>query len=84
MSAPALTVPDVLPIARAYVQKPENSAGGSLHILLDDFNELDGHVDFCIQWAKDHHDVEGLALALLLRQMTRTQRLKIAHQCWEG
>jgi hypothetical protein len=38
------TVPEVLPLVRAYYRKPENIVGGSLHLVLDDANVEDQHV----------------------------------------
>ncbi len=76
------TVPDVLPIARAYVDKPENGSGGSLHIVLADPNYETGHVAYCLADAHERHDDDGIALARLLMRMTVTQRAKVAHQCW--
>jgi len=73
------TVPDVLPIAKAYLAKPGNAVGGSLHIVLDDGNVQDSHVDFCIDCARQRGDEDGVLLATLLRQMSRTQRLKISN-----
>ena len=73
------TVPDVLPIAKAYLAKPGNAVGGSLHIVLDDGNVQDSHVDHCIERARERGDEDGVLLATLLRQMSRTQRLKISN-----
>lgn len=53
---------------------------GALHIVLGDLNVEDCHVDFCIEWALNKGDQEGVALGRLLRIMSRTQRLKLAEQ----
>jgi hypothetical protein len=71
------TVPQVLPLVRAYVAKPGNGAGGSLHILLDDGNIEDGAVRFCLELAMLQDDADGVALAKLLLAMTKTQRGKL-------
>ncbi len=72
------TVPQVVPIARAYYGLPGNGVGGSLHIVLDDENVQDSHVDFCIQQAVDTCDHPGYMLGCILRKMTRTQRAKVS------
>lgn len=82
MSAPKLTVPDVLPVAKEYVALPQNSVGGSLHIVLEDDN-IDNHsVDFCIQWAKDHGDEAGVRLGEMIRRLTITQRKKLVRMIY--
>ena len=69
------TVPEVIDCFRAYLSK--NPAWGSLHVVLDDGNVDDASVDFCIRYAKEHGDDEGTELGRILRQMSRTQRLKL-------
>lgn len=76
---PKPTVPEVLPLAKAYYALPGNACGGSLHCVLDDGNVSDADVDFCIQSAVDSGDVEGERLGRLLRRMSRTQRGKISN-----
>jgi hypothetical protein len=78
-----LAAPDVLPLARAYVALPENSVGGNLHIVLEDRNVETEHIHWCYEQALEKGDHLGSALALLLRSMSRTQRLKITHECWK-
>lgn len=69
------TIPEVLPLVRAYLA--QHPAGGALHIVLGDGNVSDADVKFCIEHAKAHEDAEGLVLAELLLRMSRTQRLKL-------
>ena len=76
------TLPEVLPRFKAYVARPGNGAGGSLHIILADGNDRDGHVQFCLEWAQQHKDVEGAELAQILLVMSRTQRRKLASVVW--
>lgn len=71
------TVPDVLPLVRAYYAKPGNEAGGSLHIVLDDGNVDDDCVEFCEKYATENGDEDGVALARILRRMSKTQRNKL-------
>lgn len=72
------TVPEVLPLVRAYYAKPGNGAGGNLHIVLDDYNVRDDDVQFCLDLAEQFNDEDGAALAKLLLKMSKTQRAKLA------
>ena len=72
------TVPEVLPIMRRYLDTEGNSAGGSLHIVLDDGNVSDGDVLFCIEYAKERCDKAGVELAEILLRMSKTQRKKLS------
>jgi len=71
------TVPEVLPLVRAYYALPGNSTGGSLHIVLDDGNTDDSSVLFCIRRAHQLDDTDGITLAEILLKMSRTQRRKL-------
>lgn len=75
---PRITVPDALPLVRRYYALPGNSAGGSLHVVLEDCNVDDRSIDVCNWWAVRHKDHAGQALALVLRRMSKTQRRKLA------
>ena len=77
------TVPEVMPMVRAYYAEPENVCGGSLHIVLDDCNVRDSDVEFCIEYAKERGDRAGVLLGEILRRMSKTQRLKIAQKIYE-
>lgn len=76
--APKPTVPEVLPLVRAYYAKPGNGAGGALHVVLDDYNVGDDNVQFCLDDARALGDDDGVALAKVLLRMSKTQRLKLA------
>jgi hypothetical protein len=79
------TIPEVLPLVQAYYAKPGNFAGGSLHIVLDDGNVNDGSVQFCIDYAREKGDEDGIALGMLLLRMSKTQRSKLyASRKWVG
>lgn len=69
------TVPEVMPLVRRYYEK--HPSGGSLHILLDDGNVSDSDADFCLKAATEAGDADGVELARLVAQMSRTQRLKL-------
>lgn len=71
------TVPEVLPMVRAYYAKEGNSTGGNFHIVLDDGNWDDGSVKFCLNEARKTGDEDGVRLGELLLRMSRTQRLKL-------
>jgi len=75
MSKP--TVPEVLPLVKAYYSKPGNGAGGNLHIVLDDGNVTDGDIQFCSDQAQAYADEDGMHLCRLLLQMSKTQRKKL-------
>jgi hypothetical protein len=72
------TVPEVLPLVRAYCAKPGNWNGGSLHIVLADDNVSDSDVQHCIEWARERGDDDGAALGEILLRMSKTQRLRLA------
>ena len=72
------TIPEVLPLVHAYRDsKWQNGIGGSLKAVFEG-NVDDGHVEFCRVWAEEHNDSEGVKLAEILAQMSKTQRKKIA------
>lgn len=73
MSKP--TVPDVLPLAKAYYHA--HPAGGNLHIVLDDGNIEDSSVQFCLDRAREEGDGPGVELAEMLLKMSKTQRKKL-------
>lgn len=51
------------------------------HIVLEDFNLDDSHVDFCIRWAETpgRRHLDCLEIGPLLKRMSKTQRSKLAH-----
>jgi len=73
------TVPEVMPLIRAYYAKPDHGAGGSLHIVLDDGNTDDDDIRWCREYAVEQGDADGIVLADLLVQMSRAQRNKICN-----
>lgn len=80
MTAPSatITVPDVIDRFKEYHLL--NPVWGSLHIVLEDFNVEDSHVQHCIEWAEKEGDTEGVALGKILLQLSKSQRYKIARQ----
>ena len=71
------TVPEVLPRLWTYLSAPGNGAGGSLHIVTDDGNLANHHVEWCIEWAEENGDGEGAELARALLAMSWTGRRKV-------
>lgn len=51
---------------------------GTLHVVLDDLNLDDAAVDFCARYAREEGDIEGYQLACALRDMSPSQRRKLA------
>jgi hypothetical protein len=76
-------IPDVFPIVKHFYSFADNSCGGSLHIVFDDGNIDDGNIEYCIQYAKERNDYLGMALGLLLLNMSKTQRGKINNMIME-
>lgn len=75
-----LTVPDVRPSYDAYMAKPENINGGSLHIVSEDGNYADKHVQFCVDYAHERGDTDGMALAVMMLHLSITQRKKLCRE----
>lgn len=73
------TTDRVLPLVRALYERPDGATGCCLHVILDDHNVADGHVDFCIDYARERGHADCLELAVLLRQMSKTQRGRLAN-----
>lgn len=71
------TIPEVVARFADYRRKPGNGAWGSLHIVLDDGNVGDPHVEFCRETALAAGDGDAVPLVDLLLRMSRTQRLKL-------
>ena len=71
------TVPEVLPLAITYYAKPGNGAGGNLHIVLDDDNIDDEHIQFCLDLCTSESDKDGIELCNKLLRMSKTQRRKV-------
>lgn len=79
------TVPEVLPLVRALYASPGGRVGCHLHIVLDDGNVQDKHVQFCIDRAAEDQCGRCLVLAGMLMLMSKTQRAVLAamdHSPW--
>jgi hypothetical protein len=71
------TVPEVLPLLVAYLLKPGNEVGGSLHIITDDGNDEPGHAAWCLSYARNIGDTDAIPILELMVQMSRTQIRKL-------
>ena len=74
-SQPKPTIPDVLPEVVALYQR--NSVGCCLHIVLDDDNVLDSHVQACVDLALEQGHLKCYALAKKLLLMSKSQRHRL-------
>ncbi len=72
----------VLPLFRAYVQRPGNDAGGRFHVIQDDGNAE--QVFAALTWRDLTSDstIEEMHLCRLLCGMSTTQRRKLARLVW--
>lgn len=67
-----MTLPEI--IRWYYECLPENSAGGKLHIVLEDSNWDDDSIAFCQQESLYSRDTLGLLICDLLLQLPMEQR----------
>ena len=72
-----MTAKEVLQLAKEYYAKDGNGVGGNLHIVLDDGNIKDHHVEFCIKRALDDGDTDGVTLGKEILKLSATQRKKL-------
>lgn len=77
------TVPELIRLAKAYYSIPENRAGGSLHIVLDDGNIDDDDIRHCLDYARAEGDCAGVSLAEQLLKVSKNQRRKLFRRYWE-
>lgn len=68
--------PGLLDRFRAY--HADNIVWGSLHAVLEDWNLADEHIKWCVRWAHERGDTEGVMLGAVLLGLTKTQRGKVA------
>ena len=69
------TVPEVMPLVKAIYRR--HSGGCCLHIVTDDGNVENGHVDFCLRRSRELGHADCIEVAEMLTLMTQTQRLKV-------
>ncbi len=70
------TLPDLAPFVKSIYTR--HCAGCCLHIVLDDTNVADGHVEFCLEKARERGHADCITAAEMLLAMTTTQRRKAA------
>jgi hypothetical protein len=69
----------ILDLLKDYYRKPENNVGGNLHIILEDPNERDKDVQFCIDRAQLRGDQDGVIIAKAILNLSITQRRKLRY-----
>jgi hypothetical protein len=72
-----ITTKMVIRQAKAYLAKPGNEAGGSLHLVLGDGNVENSSVEICLKHAQEENDYDGIRLAETLLRMSVSQRRKV-------
>lgn len=80
-----MTAPNNQPLSKEdymrFVHYQRDNRGNSVfHIVLENKNIKDSHVNFCRDLAVKRNDVEGLALADILLGMSKSQRIKLANK----
>lgn len=78
-----MSAPVNQPIERADMDRfkayfKANPTWGALHIVLDDLNVKDGHVNHCLLQAEEQGDEEGAYLAGVLLGMSKSQRISLS------
>lgn len=66
-----------------YNERPENGAGGNLHIVFDDGNLEDKDILFCIKQAKEENDILGITIGYLFLSLPYKQRENIYANLWQ-
>lgn len=74
---PKALLPPVVELCNEYLAMPGNGSGGSLHIVLDDGNLQDHHIQYCRDFASDRGDWRGAVLADKILALTRSQRHRL-------
>ena len=59
-----------------------HSAGCCLHIVTDDGNIADGHVSFCVKYARKENHPSCESLAKLIEGMTLLERAHLLNMRW--
>lgn len=53
-------IEDIRDMVKAFYEKPDNAAGGVLHITTDDYNIEDHHIEFCLHEAHIANDKDAI------------------------
>jgi hypothetical protein len=71
------TVPEVIPLVKAWYALPGNGVGGIFHVLLDNGNCEQHFANSALQDARELGDPQAIELAEKLVAMSQTQRRKL-------
>lgn len=71
------TLPEVIPLVRAWYKLPGNGAGGMFHIIIDDGNCEQHFANSALEDARETGDPVAIELAEKLAAMSSTQRKKL-------
>lgn len=71
------TLPEVIPLVRAWYALPGNGAGGMFHIIIDDGNYEQHFANSALKEARETGDPVAIELAEKLAAMSSTQRRKL-------
>lgn len=82
-----MTAPNNQPLSKeafnrfkAYQHQHFGNGSSCFHIVLENKNIKDGHVQFCRELAVKRNDQEALELADILLSLSKSQRLKLANK----
>ena len=64
-------------IVHAFYELEGNIVGGSLHIVIEDYNIEDSHIMWCRNYALEKQDMDGVLMCDLLLLFTEDEREKI-------
>lgn len=80
-----MTAPNNQPLSKENLDKfkaykRSQGAWGNLHIVMDDKNIKNNHVQWCLEQCKKKGDAAGLELAEILVGLSKSQRIKLINQ----
>lgn len=77
-----MTINDVLPACVALYALPGHGVGGCLHIVLEDGNLKNHHVQFCVDYAREQDCPTCQRIAADILALSMTQRRKLRARLW--
>ncbi len=75
-----MKISEIMPMIREY--HDNHLSFGTLHVVLEDENIKDKHINFCFQESLREGDQDGMLLSLLLLDMNKKQRREIIRKIW--
>jgi hypothetical protein len=72
------TITEIIPLLKEYYEIDGNGVGGDYHIVLDDDNVENSHVEYCLNEARKKKDKLGIKIGGMLMKMSKTQRRKLS------